>query len=167
MAHALRAASRLAAVLALLFWPSTQGRQGGLSEYNVPDEVTRCMKALGSDYGISGRINPFYLRADFDGDAKLDHAVLVRKGDQNGFAVCWGGGGKPILLGAGVEFNETKTLNFDAWQVHPRTRKVDVGVGEGRPPSLAGDAILLIWEERGSGLVYWSGKRFRWYQQGN
>jgi len=127
----------------------------------------RCMKILGTGYEISGKINPFYLRADFDGDGKPDHAVLIRKDKQQGVMICRSVGPKPTVLGAGVEFNQMKDLNFNAWQVHPKGRRVEQGVGEGKAPSLLGDAILIEWEESASALIYWDGKRFVWYQQGD
>jgi len=142
-------------------------QQDSVSEYNVPSEVSNCMKALGSDYIISGKINPFYLRGDFTGDGKPDFAVLVRNGDQQGIMVCRGPGLKPTLLGAGTAFHAMKNLNFNAWQVHPKTRPVERGVEEGKPPALLGDAILIEWEESASAILYWNGKRFIWYQQGD
>ena len=137
------------------------------SEYNVPDEVAQCMNSLGSDYTISTRLNPFYLRGDFDADQKADHAVLIQKGNQRGIAICRTGAAKPVLLGAGIEFNKMKDFNFDAWLVYSKSRPMERGVGEGPPPTLIADAILLQWEESASALVYWNGKRFLWYQQGD
>ena len=155
------------AVLTLLLAPLARGEQNAVDEYNVPDEVSRCTKTLGSGYTISGRINPFYLRGDFDGSGKEGYAVLVRSADQQGVMLCRGGTAKPVVLGAGTEFNKMKDLNFGAWQVHPKDRPVERGVGEGKPPALLGDAILLEWEETASAVVYWNGKRFVWYQQGD
>ncbi len=142
-------------------------QQGAVSEYDVPDEVDRCIKSLGTGYEISGRINPFYLRGDFDGDGKVDHAVLVRRNDQQGIVICRSVGGQLPVLGAGVEFHRIKDLDFDAWQVHPKERRVEQGVGEGKPPRLRSDAILIVWEESASALIYWDGTRFVWYQQGD
>jgi hypothetical protein len=39
-------------------------------------------------------------------------------------------------------------------------------MGVGRPPALSGDAFVLEWES-GSGIVYWNGTKFIWYQQGD
>ena len=153
----------LVAGLASLSW----GQQATISDYDVPEEVHRCIRALTHASTLSGRINPFYLRGDFFGDGKLAYAVLVRDGDQQGIMVCRSESAKPILFGAGIEFHGMKNLNFDAWQIHPKTRKVEQGVGEGAPPALLGDAILLEWEESASALLHWDGKRFVWYQQGD
>ncbi len=158
---------RMAATLALGLAPGAWGQQTSVSQYNVPSEVGRCMKSLGPSYAISGKINPFYLRGDFDGDGKADYAVLVRNGEQQGVMICRSVASKPIVLGAGTEFNKMKDLNFNAWQVHPKRRRVEKGVEEAKVPILIGDAILLQWEESASALVYWNGKQFVWYQQGD
>jgi hypothetical protein len=146
----------------------TQGTypQAGPSSYNIPTSVDKAIKALRGNYVISGRINPFYLRGDFDGDGKPDFAVLISNKDQNGIAICRSGSLTTIVLGAGIEFHKMKDLHFDAWQVYPKS-PVKRGVGEGRPPTLSSEAILLTWEESASALIYWNGKRFVWYQQGD
>ena len=166
-----RRINRPVAILAIIFAvglvPFVWGQQNTVSEYNVPNEVAKCLKALGSGCAISGRINPFYLRGDFDGDGKPDYAVLVRNGDQQGVMICRNSAAKPTLLGAGAGFHQMKDLNFNAWQVHPKARPVERGVEEGKPPALLGDAILLEWEESASAIVYWNGKQFVWYQQGD
>src|SRR5437764_2374001 len=76
----------LTAVMMLLLVPLSWGQK--VDEYNIPDEVSRCVKALGSRYEISGKINPFYLRGNFHGDGKVDYAVLMRNGDQQGVMIC-------------------------------------------------------------------------------
>jgi hypothetical protein len=156
-------------VIVLVLWqtPFASAQRNAVSEYNVPQEVTRCMKSLGTAYEISGKINPFYLRGDFDGDGSSDYAVLIRKDSQQGVMICRRAAAKPTVLGAGAEFNQMKDLDFNAWQVHPKGRRVERGVGEGKAPTLIGDAILIEWEESASALIYWDGKRFIWYQQGD
>lgn len=156
-------------IAVLVLWPAplAWGEQNAVSEYNVPTEVSQCVKRLGSGYTISGKINPFYLRGDFDGSGRAGYAVLVRNGDQQGVMLCRSGMAKPVVLGAGTEFNRMKDLNFNAWQVHSKGHQVERGVGEGKPPTLLGDAILLEWEESASAILYWNGRRFAWYQQGD
>jgi len=55
---------------------------------------------------------------------------------------------------------------MDAWHVHPRG-KVNRGADGKAPPVLKGDALTLIKTEAASGLVYWDGARYAWYQQGD
>lgn len=144
-------------------WASPQAT---VSEYNVPKSVDKCIKSIGATYNISGRINPFYLRGDFDGDGKPDYVVLIKSKNQNGVAICRSGSQVAVVLGAGIEFHKMKDLRFDAWQVYSKS-PVEQGVGEGRPPRLLGEAILLTWEDSASALIYWNGRRFGWYQQGD
>lgn len=44
-------------------------------------------------------------------------------------------------------------------------------VGQGaagkKPPNLRGDAIMAIKTEAASALIFWDGKRYAWYQQGD
>jgi hypothetical protein len=55
---------------------------------------------------------------------------------------------------------------FDAWQVYDK-RVIRQGADKNKPPKLIGEAILIEHSESASGLLYWDGKRFRWYQQGD
>jgi hypothetical protein len=55
---------------------------------------------------------------------------------------------------------------MDAWQVYDRG-PVEQGVGEGKPPTLRGDALLVERTEAASALLWWNGKEFLWYQQGD
>lgn len=47
----------------------------------------------------------------------------------------------------------------------------DVRVGRGAdgkaPPKLRGDGLMVIKTESASALIYWNGKRYAWYQQGD
>jgi hypothetical protein len=122
-------------------------------------------------YEIEPRINPFYLRGDFDGDGKPDYAFLVKDtSGRQGILVCGSRLKKISILGAGnkVQYGgaAVESVVFDLWQLYDR-RPVEQGVGEGKPPRLVGDAILVEKEESASGIYYWDGKKFRWYQQGD
>lgn len=57
---------------------------------------------------------------------------------------------------------------MDAWDVY------DKGIvyhgmdeDETNPPVLIGDAIDVAETEAASALIYWDGKQYRWYQQGD
>lgn len=113
------------------------------------------------DYGI----NPFYLRADFDGDGRPDYLVsVVGKVAVTGSAV-------PRLLvlrgiagkGAAVWLEDDGVLSLparDGWYVHGRRTKVPVGFDGAEPPKLVGDAIVMMKAESSSALIYWNGQRF-------
>lgn len=138
-----------------------------VSAFNIPDPVAACLKPVSGQYRISGRINPFYLRADFDGDGRADYAVLITNSKAaRGIAVCRAGSRTAVIVGAGVVLKKMSDFDFGAWMVFPKG-PVEKGVGEGAPPRLLGDAISIIWPESASALLYWDGQRFRWYQQGD
>ena len=133
----------------------------GASDLYVPERVAACVKSAGQGVEIDARLNPVYIRGDFDGDGKPDYAVLVKKGKERGIIVCVAAAGKGTLLGAGVAFNEWRDLDFSRWAAYEK-RPAGRGV-----PHLLGEAIWLEWGESGSGLVYWNGRKFIWQQQGD
>jgi len=138
-----------------------------VSVFNIPEPLAVCLKTVSGRYKISGRINPFYLRGDFDGDGRADYAALITnaKGER-GLAICRAASRAPDIVGAGTALNKLTDLSFDAWMVFPKG-PVEKGVGEGSPPKLLGDAISIIWSESASALLYWDGRKFSWYQQGD
>lgn len=152
-----------------IFLAIATGLHGESPAFGVPPPITTCVEALGHRYEIKGDINPYYVRGDFDGDGVLDHfvAVQTQPGDIQGALFCPGGGlRKTIVLGARNAFHGMENLSFGAWRVHPKG-KIERGVGEGPPPVLRSDALLVIWPESASAIIYWDGKNFRWYQQGD
>ncbi len=55
---------------------------------------------------------------------------------------------------------------LDAWKVYDK-KDVEPGVGETKKIKLKGEAIEVFKLESSSGLIYWDGKEYRWYQQGD
>jgi hypothetical protein len=145
------------------------------SDFNIPEELDSLLTTgpFAASYSISARINPFYLRGDFDGDGKADYAILVvsKKDQSSGIAIWLTSQKKIIVLGAGKPFKmsgqSTSNLDFvDFWQVREKNA-VEGAPEAGPPPRLIGEAILAGKSEDGDGLIYWTGKEFRWYQQGD
>jgi hypothetical protein len=123
-----------------------------------------------SPYVLSARLNPYYLQGDFNGDAHVDTAILVneRATGKAGVLLIHGPAGPGIVLGAGKTFGNGGD-NFswmDAWHVYPQGT-VERGAGEGEPPQLRGDALKLSKTESASGIAYWTGREYAWYQQGD
>jgi hypothetical protein len=142
---------------------------------NIPNEILEAVEIgqFAQSYGLDGSLNPFYLRGDFDGDGKADYAIRIKsKGDgASGIAIWLSSQHKFVILGAGVPFkvssSTTSNLDFlNTWQVYGK-RSVERGAESGTPPHLTGDAILAGKRESASGLIYWDGKSFKWYQQGD
>src|SRR4030095_4639146 len=139
---------------------------------DIPEAVQKAIKhgALSKEYEVAFRLNPFYLRGDFNGDGKIDVAVLVKQRPTGklGIAVIDGVNNKVRILGAG-----TPTGNggddfewMDTWQVYSKTRAAHAA-GETGVPHLRGDALLVSKSEAASALIYWNGKRYVWLQQGD
>ncbi len=132
----------------------------------LPSWVAPCLEGLPGEIELTTRINPYYLRGEFDGDARADYAFLVRRGLAEGIAFCFDGTAEAKLLGAGNEFHEMTSLDFDDWSVYAKGPVIR-GVEEVDPPTLRSDALVLLWDESASALVYWTGSDFVWYQQGD
>jgi hypothetical protein len=135
---------------------------------SLPPEVWTALEKANS-YAVQSRINPFYLQGDFDGDGTRDAAVLVkeRSSGKTGAAIVTKSG-KLRVIGAGKDIGDgTDNLDWmDAWYVFSRG-PVAQGATDERPPKLRGDAIAAIKTESATGLIWWDGKRFHWYQQGD
>ena len=139
---------------------------------SLPPDAMQALRTFpgSSRYALRANLNPYFLQGDFNGDGRLDTAVLVKEKatGKDGIAVVHGPGAI-FIVGAG---NDTggRGDNYDwldAWYVVPKGR-VDQGIGEaGAPPRLLGDALMVIKTEAASALVYWTGKHYEWYQQGD
>ena len=55
---------------------------------------------------------------------------------------------------------------MDNWQVYPKGRGAR-GTDETSVPRFHGEALLVGKSEAASGLIYWDGKRYVWFQQGD
>jgi hypothetical protein len=97
------------------------------------------------------------LQGDFDGDGKTDRAIAVAlaRGKDRGVLVLWGSGKAPVLLGAASDFNRFRDHDFDLWEVR-----------RAKAPSRR-DAMVWIWSEKASARIVWTGRTFRWIQEGD
>jgi hypothetical protein len=115
-------------------------------------------------------MNPSYLEGDFNGDGKMDTAVLVkeRSTGKYGIAIVHGKTGKVAILGAGNGIgNGGDDFEWmDSWQVYSETHPARAQ-GETSLPRPRGDALLVEKSEAASALIYWNGKRYVWSQQGD
>ena len=134
----------------------------------IPDAIEKAIASgrLAKEYDVSFRVNPFYLDGDFNGGGKIDVAVLVKQGSTGkiGIAIIHSGKGKVTVLGAGNGIgNGGDDFEWmDYWQLYPKGR-----TGETTAPRLRGDALLVGKSEAASALIYWNGKRYMWFQQGD
>jgi len=133
------------------------------------------LRALENDknterYRLVSHLNPFYLHGGFNGDGRIDTALLVRHKEPGkvGIAIVHAGAKSAILVGGGRNFgnggDDFRWMN--AWHLFPRG-SVSRGADETPPPTLKGDAIMVVKTESASALIYWNGKRYARYQQGD
>lgn len=162
----------MAALLFLMF--SFCGQISDL-EFNIPAEIRRFFEGKSdlAKYEISSRINPFYLRGDFDGDGGMDFAVLVleRKSKRRGLIILNPKRGSFAVIGAGQNFLRSDGYNyidfgFKAWSVYSKSKIEQSLEEETPPPKLLAEAILVEWPEAGSGIIYWNGIIYKWYHLG-
>jgi hypothetical protein len=139
---------------------------------NMPGAVKKALTngSLGKKYASSSHMNPSYLEGDFDGDSKMDTAVLIKENSTGkvGIAIVNGTTGKVTVLGAGIGIgNGGDDFEWmDSWQVCPKTRAIQTA-GAASVPHPRGDALLVEKSEAASALIYWNGKRYVWSQQGD
>jgi hypothetical protein len=138
----------------------------------IPEPVQRAITSglLAKNYEVSFRMNPFYLRGDFDGDGTTDVAVLVKQRSTGkvGIAIIHPWWDKTSILGAGVNIgNGGNDLEWmDSWQVYSKDRAAREA-GKTSIPKLHGDALFVTNNDAASALIYWNGKRYVWFQQGD
>jgi hypothetical protein len=137
--------------------------------HDIPELIDRAITngLLAKNYDVSFRMNPFYLRGDFNGDGKIDIAALVKQRSTGkvGIAIIHGATDKVIVLGAGtaVDNGGDDFEWMDSWEIYSKDRMVS-GTSV---PKLRGDALLVSKSEAASALIYWNGKRYVWLQQGD
>lgn len=139
---------------------------------NVPARVQEVFhtQRLEEKYEIAFHLNPFYLRGDFDGDGRADLSILIRqKGTKKvGIAILHAEKNLLFILGAGKEFgNGGDDFSWmNVWWVYSK-QEVHQGADEVSPPMLRGEAVMVEKSESASALIYWDGKKYDWYQQGD
>lgn len=139
----------------------------------IPEELGNFynQEKIRLSFDINTSLNPFYLRGDFDGDKKADYAVAVveHKTGKKGVIVFHTASKKYFVIGAGQVLSASYGDDYgwmDAWAVYNKSEP-ELGVSETKKIKLKSEAILILKLEASSGLIYWDGKKYQWYQQGD
>lgn len=156
--------SAIACAAGISILSAQQPCNGAYTEWNTPRNVNRAMGAqnLFSRYDISYRVNPFYLRGDFNGDEKLDVAIMITEKDtgKHGIALFHGGEEDVIIFGAGNSYlgkgDDFKPLTV--WQVFDRKMAAS-WLGK---RVFYGEALYVSKPEASSALIVWNGEKYEW-----
>jgi len=153
--------------------PAHAQTAGALVQANdIPESVQTAITngSMGKKYEVSFHLSPFYLRGDFNGDGKMDVAVLVkqRSNGKLGIAIVHGVTNKVTILGAGFGIcNGGDDFEWmDSWQIYTKDAGAKAA-GAQDLPHLRGDALLVSKSEAASALIYRNGKRYVWLHQGD
>ncbi len=140
---------------------------------HLPEDIQKfyAQDQIQSSFEINAMMNPFYLRGDFDGDKKADYAIMVsdRKTGKGGIIIILPTLKKYFVIGAGQALPTRPGDDYgwvEAWEVYC-CNQPEIGVGESRKIKLRSEAILVRKLESSSGIIYWDGKNYQWYQQGD
>ncbi|MBK9164166.1 MAG: hypothetical protein IPM21_09680 [Acidobacteria bacterium] len=143
----------------------------GNEEIWIPTEIEECISKVdvGEPFNFETDFNPFYLRADFDGNKHMDYAILV-KGQttrKRGVVVCKDAQ-RPFLFAA-LAKSKLSVSSFDddnfitnQWEISSKeeTRSQVNILGNKISPNAKGESITFIFEG-GTGVhIYWNGKEF-------
>jgi len=131
--------------------------------------VARLKKDLKGRYSLKCYLDhpPCVIRGDFDGDRKTDKAGLVMYlgNSKKGIAIIHGNG-TAAALGPGSplagEPNDDYSTWIKAWKLFRRA-KIPKGLNPVQPPVLKGDALLIERKDGTSGIIYWNGESYAWY----
>lgn len=134
---------------------------------STPDIATQTFieKKLDTLYSFSYHLNPFYLRGDFNGDKTNDIAIPIieKKSNKMGIAIIHTVTKEVFIFGAGKRFkyltDDCKYL--DIWSVD--TAGIYKSDWETKPLKLKHEAIKIGIFAKSSGLLYWDGKKYKWY----
>jgi hypothetical protein len=140
-------------------------------EMQLPEWAVARWETLAKDSSLqlSGRINPFLQRGDFNADGTSDLALFVESATSGkfGIAIIHGGNLPSQVLFAGNALgNGGDTLDWvDIWNVQDKgSLQYNNDGGQYR---LGIDTLLLVKESSASALLLFESGQYTWQQQGD
>lgn len=129
----------------------------GQTELWIPKPVSDCISTVSVNEGIKAddSVNPFYLRADFDGNSKPDYTIIVQGvvSKKYGVIVCRDGKIGSVfaaLAGPTSPQSEIDENNFvtDQWEIETASEAAEVFVDPGKKvrTKAKGEAVVFVFE---------------------
>jgi hypothetical protein len=155
--------------------PTEQAQESQDGKLWVPKSIEKCVAQVnvGEPIETAASINPFYMRANFDGNDSVDYAVLVQgqKTKKRGLIICMDSR-EPSVFGA-VSKSTNKVTSFQDdnfvtgnWEIVTKeeTRNISWNTGKNRiGDSAKGESIAFVFDG-GELIIYWDGKTFQFLQ---
>ncbi len=146
--------------------------RGQEEEVWIPDIIEKCVASVnvGEALEIATSINPFYLRADFDGNGLVDYAVLVQGQNtgKRGVVICKDS--KETFVFGSVSKSKPPVSTFEddnfiteSWEIATKeeTKSIaDVPGGKKIATTAKGESIVFVFEG-GNLYIFWDGRAFR------
>lgn len=126
---------------------------------------------------VTGRLNPFYLESDFNGDSVLDIALCVQEKNtkKNGILIIHGKTLETFIIGAGNKFahvgDDFKFLEI--WKVYRErivgltTFSEDGDILGTEDIKIDNDAITVSKSESPSNIIAWQSNKYVWLHTGD
>ena len=138
----------------------------------IPTTVEECMKHVdvGEPFKFETSFNPFYLRANLDGNDLIDYALLIVGQDskKRGVVICKDST-QPFVFGS-LAKRKTSLSSFEddnfitpEWEISTKefTRIESDSTGRKIAPGAKGESVSFVFEGGNGVNIYWDGKTFR------
>ena len=161
-------------LLFFLLWMNVyaqHGSKGWNSKKSIPKWVRQEFTAhhLDQEYDITYQLYPSYLEGDFNGDGRNDAAILVHEKSSGKFGIAIVHGKRPqaissivTILGADTQLGKAgKDFKWmKVWSL------IEARTSSSLPKHLEsrGDAIQTGIPGGKTGIIYWDGKKYTWYE---
>jgi hypothetical protein len=147
-----------------------------LSE-NCPDKQLLNSATIENDLTVIGKINPFYLQSDFDGDGLVDLAVFIEdaKTRKQGILIIHSKTRKSYQLGAGIDFGNggDDWTWMDVWKIYSQETadktifSSDQDIAGKETITLKNIGIEVAASESTSNVITWDGRKYIWIHTGD